>query len=206
MAWIDRLKAGLSKTRSGLTGSIAQVLRGAKKLSADDVERLEEALIAGDVGAQTAMALVEELQAAMSRSDTDPVQVLQTLIQDRLNGIEKSLSLRTDGQPTVLLVAGVNGAGKTTTIAKLAAHLRADCPDLPMTFAAADTFRAAAIEQLDIWAERVGADFIRHQPGADPSAVVFDALDQSVQPEAAQIVGDLALGDLVFLQPEHLRK
>jgi len=188
MAWIDRLKAGLSKTRMGLTDSIAQVLRGAKKLSAGDVELLEEALIAGDVGAQTAMALVEELQAAMSRKEADPIQVLQLIIQDRLDGIEKSLSLRSDGQPTVLLIAGVNGSGKTTTIAKLATHLRADCPDLPITFAAADTFRAAAIEQLNIWAERVDADFIRHQPGADPSAVVFDALDHTIRTGGALFI------------------
>ena len=181
MAWIDRLKAGLSRTRTGLTGSIAQVLRGAKKLSADDAELLEEALIAGDVGAQTSMTLVEELQAAISRNDTDPIEVLQTLIRERLEGIERSLSLRSDGQPTIFLIAGVNGAGKTTTIAKLATQLRADHPDLPITFAAADTFRAAAIEQLGIWADRVGADFIRHQPGSDPSAVVFDALDHVIR-------------------------
>lgn len=188
MAWIDRLKAGLSKTRTGLTGSITQVLRGAKKLSADDAELLEEALIAGDVGVQTAMALVEELQTAMSRKNTAPVQVLRTLILERLNGIEKSLSLRSDSQPTVLLIAGVNGAGKTTTIAKLATQLRADHPRLPLTFAAADTFRAAAIEQLSIWADRIGADFIRHQPGADPSAVVFDALDHAIRTGGALFV------------------
>ncbi len=181
MAWIDRLKAGLSKTRMGLTSSISQVLRGAKRLSTDDMEVLEEALIASDVGAQTAMALVAELQTAMSRNESDPAQALQIIIQERLDGIEKSLSLRSDGQPTVFLFAGVNGAGKTTTIAKLAARIRADHPELPITFAAADTFRAAAIEQLGIWADRIGADFIRHQPGADPSAVVFDAVDHAIR-------------------------
>lgn len=188
MAWIDRLKAGLSKTRTGLTSSITQVLRGAKKLSADDAELLEEALISSDVGAQTSMTLVEELQAAISRNNTDPIQVLQTLIRERLEGIEKSLSLRSDGQPTVFLVAGVNGAGKTTTIAKLATQLRADHPDLPITFAAADTFRAAAIEQLGIWADRIEVDFIRHQPGADPSAVVFDAIDHTIRTGGALFV------------------
>lgn len=188
MAWIDQLKSGLSKTRTGLTSGISQVLRGAKRLSADDIEVLEEALIASDVGAQTAMALVEELQTAMSRHELDPIQVLQALIQERLNGIEKPLSLRSDGQPTVFLVAGVNGAGKTTTIAKLATQLRTDHPGLPITFAAADTFRAAAIEQLGIWADRIGADFIRHQPGADPSAVVFDALDHAIRVGGALFV------------------
>ena len=181
MAWIDRLKAGLSRTRTGLAGTVAQVLRGAKRLSEDDIELLEEALISGDVGAHTAMTLVEDLQTAMSRKESDPVQVLQTLIQQRLVGIEKSLSLRSDGQPTVFLMSGVNGAGKTTTIAKLATQLREDNPNLPITFAAADTFRAAAVEQLGIWAKRIGADFIRHQPGADPSAVVFDSLDHATR-------------------------
>jgi fused signal recognition particle receptor len=177
MAWIDRLRAGLSKTRSGLASSVAQVLRGTKRLSADDIERLEEALIAADVGAPTAMALVEELQAALSRQAPDPVDALRSLVRRRLDGIEKPLRLRSDNEPTVFLVAGVNGAGKTTTIAKLATRLRSDRPGLPITFAAADTFRAAAVEQLGIWADRVGADFVRHQSGADPSAVVFDALD-----------------------------
>lgn len=188
MAWLDRLKAGLSKTRTGLTSTIAQVLRGASKLSDHDIEMLEEALIAGDVGAQTAIDLVEDLQAAMSRNNADPIQLLQTLILERLQGIEKPLRIRSDGQPTIFLVAGVNGAGKTTTIAKLATQLRADHPAIPITFAAADTFRAAAIEQLEIWAKRIGADFIRHQPGADPSAVVFDAIDHAIRVGGALFV------------------
>lgn len=181
MAWIDRLKAGLSKTRTGLTSTVSNVLRGARKLSPDDIEALEEALIASDVGAHTAMVLIDELQSALSRKDTDPVEVLRNVIEARLAGIEKSLHLRTDGQPTIMTMAGVNGAGKTTTIAKLATQIRADHPGIPITFAAADTFRAAAIEQLGIWAERVGVDFIRHQSGADPSAVVFDAVDHAIR-------------------------
>ncbi len=181
MAWMDRLRAGLSKTRTGFTSSVSQVLRGAKKLAADDIEQLEEVLIASDVGAQTAMALVEELQAALSRKDTDPVQVMRNVIEARLEGIEKTLQLRCDDQPTVIMMTGVNGAGKTTTIAKLATQMRADHPGIPMTFAAADTFRAAAVEQLGIWADRIGVDFIRHQAGADPSAVVFDAVDHAMR-------------------------
>jgi len=198
MAWINRLKSGLSRTRTGLASTVVQVLRGAKRLTADDIELLEEALISGDVGAHTAMTLVEDLQTTMSRKELDPVQMLQTLIQQRLAGIEKTLSLRTDGQPTVILVAGVNGAGKTTTIAKLATQLREDQPDLPITFAAADTFRAAAVEQLGIWAERIGTDFIHHQPGADPSAVVFDALDHVIR-----IGGVLFIDTAGRLQTKH---
>jgi len=177
MAWIDRLKSGLAKTRSGLTGTLGQILGGAKRLSPEDAEAIEEALIAGDVGASAAIELVETLQEALSRNDPDPITTLKTLMRDRLDGIERSMALRADGGPTILLVAGVNGAGKTTTIAKLAANLRRKDPKLPITFAAADTFRAAAIDQLGVWAERLGVDFIHHQPGADPSAVVFDAVD-----------------------------
>ncbi len=177
MAWIDRLKSGLSKTRSGLVGTVDHILRGSKRLSADDAEAIEEALIAGDVGAPVAIELVEALQEALSRNEPDPIATLKTLMRHRLDGVERHIPLRADSEPTILLVAGVNGAGKTTTIAKLAATLRKDHPELPITFAAADTFRAAAIEQLGVWAERLGADFIHHQPGADPSAVAFDALD-----------------------------
>jgi fused signal recognition particle receptor len=198
MAWIDRLRSGLSRTRSGLAGTITQVLRRASKLSDEDAESLEEALIAADVGAPTAVSLVEELRAMLSRNGDDPVHALESLICSRLDGIERPLTLRSDDQPTVFLVAGVNGAGKTTTIAKLASHLRADHPEMPVTFAAADTFRAAAIEQLGIWADRIGADFIRHQSGADPSAVAFDALDH-----ASRTGGALFLDTAGRLQTKH---
>lgn len=179
MAWLDRLKAGLKKTRSGLTDSLGQILQGRTKLGPEELEELEEILIAGDVGARVAMDLAEELSQAMRRSDNPPVETLKDLILQRLDDSERGLNLRTDGSPTVIFVAGVNGAGKTTTTAKIAAHLREEQPDLPITFAAADTFRAGAIEQLAIWSERIGADLIRQQPGADPAAVVFDAIDHA---------------------------
>jgi len=178
--WLDRLKAGLSKTRSGLTGSLSSIL-GRGRLSAGDLEGLEERLIAADVGARVAIELVEGLSGALKRGDDDPIAVLKGLILERLAGSERSLSLRSDRSPTVILVAGVNGTGKTTTIAKVANLLRADNPDLPLTFAAADTFRAAAIEQLEVWAERVGADLVKQRPGADPAAVAFDAVDHAIR-------------------------
>ena len=181
MAWLDRLRKGLTKTRSGLTDSLSQILRGGK-LDADRLEQLEEILIGSDVGAKVSIELTEELAAAVRRK-TDPVEALKELMVDRLDGEgpARSLHLRTDGAPTVILVTGVNGVGKTTTIAKIAAHLREDNPDIPLTFAAADTFRAAAIEQLGVWAERIGADLIRQQHGADPAAVTFDAIDRAIR-------------------------
>jgi fused signal recognition particle receptor len=176
-AWFDRLKSGLKKTRAGLADSVSSVLRGRKGLTDADLEQLEEILIAGDVGASLSASLVSELREAARKDSRDPLDVLKSILIARLAASDRALRIRTDGAPTVLLVAGVNGAGKTTTIAKIAAHLREDQPALPITFAAADTFRAAAVEQLAVWSERIGADLVRHQEGADPSAVVFDALD-----------------------------
>ena len=176
MAWFDRLKQGLKRTRAGLAAPLGQILRGGK-LEPETMEELEEALIAADVGARVATELVESLAAAGGA----PLDALKQGIKARLAGAERRLALRTDGNPTVIFVAGVNGSGKTTTVAKIAARLRAETPDIPITFAAADTFRAAAIEQLGVWAERIGADIIKHRIGADPAAVVFDAIDHAVK-------------------------
>ena len=176
MAWFDRLKQGLKRTRAGLAAPLGQILRGGK-LEPETMEELEEALIAADVGARVATELVESLAAAGGA----PLDALKQGIKARLAGSERRLALRTDGSPTVIFVTGVNGSGKTTTVAKIAARLRAETPDIPITFAAADTFRAAAIEQLGVWAERIGADIIKHRIGADPAAVVFDAIDHAVK-------------------------
>ncbi|MCD6141436.1 signal recognition particle-docking protein FtsY [Candidatus Bipolaricaulota bacterium] len=176
MAWFDRLKQGLKRTRAGLAAPLGQILRGGK-LEPETMEELEEALIAADVGARVATELVESLAAAGGA----PLDALKQGIKARLAGAERRLALRTDGSPTVIFVAGVNGSGKTTTVAKIAARLRAETPEIPITFAAADTFRAAAIEQLGVWAERIGADIIKHRIGADPAAVVFDAIDHAVK-------------------------
>ena len=181
-AWIDRLKQGLARTRAGLTDAIARVVGRGPSLGATQLEEIEEILISGDVGARLAAAIVGELGARLRRdggSAAAALATLKTLVAERLAGCERVFGLRQDGEPTVALVAGVNGSGKTTTIAKLASHLRERDPSLVVTLAAADTFRAAAIEQLAVWAERVGADVVKHQLGADPSAVVFDALERA---------------------------
>ncbi len=181
MAWLDRLRSGLKRARTALTEPVSNVLRGKTALDAAQVEELEELLIAGDVGGRLAASLVEELAETCRREKTDALETLRRILLARLDGGERRLALRTDGSPTVVLVAGVNGAGKTTTIAKIAAHLHEENPELAITFAAADTFRAAAVEQLAVWAERIGADVVRQQTGADPAAVVFDALDRAVR-------------------------
>ena len=179
MAWLDRLRSGLTKTRSGLTDGLAQFLRGRTRLTDEDLEQIEEILIAGDVGGQLAVELASDLSEAVRRDSREPLDVLKELIVGRLGASPGPLALREDGEPTVILMVGVNGVGKTTTIAKLAAHLRERQPDIPLTFAAADTFRAAAVEQLTIWADRIGADIVKQQQGADPAAVAFDALERA---------------------------
>jgi fused signal recognition particle receptor len=181
MAWLDRLRSGLKRTRASLSESVSSVLRGRSDLDAAEVEELEELLIAGDVGGQLAADIVAELAETCRREKTDALATLRRILLARFVDSERALALRVDGLPTVILVAGVNGAGKTTTIAKVAAHLREANPRLPITFAAADTFRAAAVEQLAVWADRVGADLVRQQQGADPAAVVFDALDHATR-------------------------
>ena len=180
MAWIDRLKKGLTRTRSGFTDSLGRVFARGTKLSAIELEEIEEILIAGDIGARVSMELTAELAKRRGRaSGEELMSTLEAGIAGRLAGSERPLALRKNGEPTVILVAGVNGSGKTTTVAKIAARLREHDRKLPITLAAADTFRAAAIDQLEIWADRVGVDLIKHRIGADPSAVVFDALDHT---------------------------
>lgn len=199
MAWIDRLKNGLKRTRSGLTDSIDQVFSRGGRIGTIELAKIEEILIAGDVGVRVAMALVEDLaERAGCPAGEKLLSVLKKGIKERLSGCERGLQLRCDGEPTVILIAGVNGSGKTTTIAKLAAHYRERDPAFPITLAAADTFRAAAIEQLGVWAERVGADLVKHRIGADPSAVVFDALDH-----ARRLGGLLFIDTAGRLQTKH---
>ena len=180
MAWMDRLKSGLQQTRVSLIGSIGEILTRGKTIGEAELEAVEEVLIAGDVGAHMAAELIAKLTEKTHRgrlTGEELFTALKEAIRERLSGCERRLGLRSDGEPSVIHVAGVNGSGKTTTIAKLAAHLRERDSSLPVTMAAADTFRAAAIDQLGTWAQRVGADLIKHRVGADPSAVVFDALD-----------------------------
>ena len=180
-AWSDRLKAGLKKTRSGWIESIGRALTGKVRLDDDILEELEELLIAGDVGAALASDLVEELKETARSDALSPLDTLKEAVLSRLGSDGAPIKLRRDGTPTIVLMTGVNGAGKTTTIAKLAGLLQAENQGLPVCFAAADTFRAAAIEQLGVWAQRTSAHMISHKHGADPSAVVFDAVDHAIK-------------------------
>ena len=170
MSFFDRLKAGLARTRESFTARVEQVLR--QPPGPEFFEDLEAALVQGDVGIPTTAVIVDRFRA---RGDThEPSSRREALRQIVVELLGAPAPLQLDPPPAAVLVLGVNGAGKTTTIGKLAHRLRRE--GRSVLLAAGDTFRAAAIDQLVIWGERVGADVVRHAPGADPAAVVYDAL------------------------------
>jgi len=172
----ERLRKGLSKTREELAGKLDSLMSGRKKIDAETLEELEEILISADIGVPTTLSLVKRLEERLKRNERADGEALKQALQEEiLKDLEPfATPLDTTGAtPFVIMVIGVNGAGKTTTIGKLASLYRRD--GKKVLLAAADTFRAAATEQLVMWGERCGVDVIRHREGADPAAVVFDA-------------------------------
>ncbi|MBV9406671.1 MAG: signal recognition particle-docking protein FtsY [Acidobacteriaceae bacterium] len=174
---LDRLKAGIQKTRAGLVERIEDVVSGKKEIDAELLEELEYTLITADLGVRTVEDILERIRQRVDRKMTADAAEIRNLIREQLleelRASETSIKLVTN-PPAVVMVVGVNGSGKTTTIGKLAHRFLGEGRKVLMC--AADTFRAAAIEQLAIWAERAGVRMIRQNTGADPSAVVFDAL------------------------------
>lgn len=192
MGFFDRLKESLTRTRQGLVSKIEQVVAGRRAIDEGLYEELEEALIEADVGVDTALELMEGLRRRVKeRKVKEPEQLkplLQELIQEILEDGETALNR--GGPPTVVLVVWVNGVGKTTTIGKLAHFYKSRGERVIL--AAADTFRAAAIDQLEIWGQRVGADVIKHREGADPAAVAYDALQAARARRAGVVICDTA--------------
>src|SRR5437016_6426803 len=174
---LDRLKAGVQKTRAGLMEKLEDVVSGKKEIDSGVLEELEYALITADIGAKTTAEILERIRERVARHLVGDVGELKGLIRqyllEVLEATERPVPLVAE-PPAVIMVVGVNGAGKTTSIGKLTRRLQSE--GRSVLLCAADTFRAAAIEQLEIWAQRTGADLIRQQPGSDPSAVLFDAL------------------------------
>ena len=171
--YLKRLRKRLSKTRKSLSGGFDRVFAGKNKLDDDVLEELEELLITSDIGVQTTMELIERLSKAKVADVSEVKQILKDEIFSIL-GSQPPVPGKAQTKPHVVLVVGVNGVGKTTTIGKIAAAARASGEKV--LIGAADTFRAAAIEQLAIWAERADAEFVRHRANADPAAVAFDAV------------------------------
>lgn len=191
MGFFEKLKNGLKNTKDALSGKLQSVINSFTKIDEDFFEELEETLILSDIGAVTSANICESLRKEVKRTGaTDPNEVkglLKNIIAEILEG-DNSLNL--DTKPTVILVIGVNGAGKTTTIGKLSHNLKSS--GKKVVVAAADTFRAAAIEQLQVWTDRAGVDIIKHAEGADPAAVVFDALQAGKARNADVIICDTA--------------
>lgn len=201
------LKQGLAKTRQNFVQKVEQLLTGKRKIDEELYEELEEALIRSDAGVNTAMQLVSRLREEVkSRKLTEAEQlreVLRTLIVELL-GEEKPLKLADSG-PSIILVVGVNGVGKTTTIGKLANYFRIE--GRRVILAAGDTFRAAAIDQLEVWGQRSGCEVVKQREGADPAAVAFDAVQAAKSRRADLVIMDTAgrLHNKVNLM-EELRK
>jgi len=190
---LERLKAGIQKTRAGLMEKLEDAVSGRKEIDAGVLDELEYALITADIGSKTTTEILERIRQRVERSKTADIGELKGLIREHLLEIlqatERDLP-RVTAPPAVIMVVGVNGAGKTTSIGKLTRRLQSEGKTVIMC--AADTFRAAAIEQLEVWAQRTGAELIRQQPGSDPSAVVFDALHAARARKADCVIVDTA--------------
>jgi fused signal recognition particle receptor len=186
-----RLRENLRKTRQALTSEVQATLFG--DLSEQTWEQLEEALIYADVGAATTARIVEQLEREATAGELAGGEALTERLVELLAEIARAGEDRIDirPQPAVILVAGVNGTGKTTTIGKLAWHLRKEL-DRSVVIGAADTFRAAGIEQLEVWAQRAGATFVTRSAGADPGAVAYDAIDAGRRDGADVVIIDTA--------------
>lgn len=192
MGIFARLLAGLSKTKDNITGRIDSLLKSYTKIDEDLLEELEEILITADVGVTTTMEIIDRLRDMIKeRGVKDPLEV-RDLLKEIVASIlkEGNSGLDLDPGPAVIVMVGVNGVGKTTTIGKLAQRYKKDGKKVML--AAADTFRAAASEQLDIWAKRVDVDIIKHHEGADPGAVVFDAIKASQARKIDLLICDTA--------------
>jgi fused signal recognition particle receptor len=189
----DRLKSGIQKTRAGLASRLEEVLVGARQIDPALLEELEYALIAADIGVATAQEILELIRQKVDRKLVGDASQLRQLIREHLAEVlratQKPPALVSE-PPAVVMIVGVNGTGKTTTIGKLAHRYRSE--GRSVLLCAADTFRAAAIDQLEIWGQRTGAEVIRQRPGADPSAVLFDALQAGRARRLDYVIADTA--------------
>ena len=194
----DRFKAGLAKTRQGMVDKIREVVRRRPKLDEEALEEIEEILIQADVGVDPTLRIIDRLRERVENGETteDPEGAVQTFLEGEIRTILQvpdaaaPIDPSPPAKPYVILVVGVNGVGKTTTIGKLAKRYADEGKKVLM--AACDTFRAAANDQLGIWAERAGADIVRHQPGADAASVAFDALSAAKARDADVVLIDTA--------------
>lgn len=191
MGLFSKLKEGLRKTKKNIVGQIDSMLKSFTKIDEDLFLELEELLILGDVGMKTAQKICEDLKVEVKNQGiTEPEKIYSLLEQTVAKLLTGDETLKLTTKPSIILVIGVNGVGKTTTIGKLAAQLKAD--EKKVILGAADTFRAAAIDQLEIWAERAGVDIVKQKEGSDPAAVVFDTISAAKSRNCDVIICDTA--------------
>ncbi len=198
--FLARFRKAVSATRENIASRIEDVVKGKKQIDETTLEELEEALIGADIGVQTTMAIIEDVRRQVNRQTLKDVDELKRVIKQHLldilekaekaSGVNSEASVSEDVRPYVMMVVGVNGTGKTTTIGKLAQRIKNDGYDV--LICAADTFRAAASDQLAIWAERAGVPLIQQKQGTDPAAVLFDSLKAAKARNADVLIVDTA--------------
>lgn len=192
MGFFDKLKNGLNKTKTSFDEKMNDIFSNFRKVDEDLLEELEEALIMSDVGANTSATIINNLRERVKKENIKDEQgvreALRKEIQEIFDATDNTLKLET--KPAVILVVGVNGVGKTTSIGKMANRLAKD--GKKVVVAAADTFRAAAVEQLEIWAKRAGADIVKRDEGVDPASVVYDAIKKTKENGADVLIVDTA--------------
>ncbi len=192
MGFFDKLKQGLSKTKDSINEKINDVFSNFRKVDEDFLEELEEALIMSDIGIETSTKIIDNLRTRIKKEKIEDEEQVKEALREEIEKIleisDNSLKLET--KPSVILVIGVNGVGKTTSIGKMAARLSRD--GKKVVVAAADTFRAAAVEQLEIWAKRADAEIVKREEGIDPASVVFDAIKKTREIGADVLICDTA--------------
>ena len=192
MGFFEKLKQGMSKTKTSLDEKISNVFKSFKKVDEDFLDELEEILIMSDIGMDTSIKIMNNLRQRIKKEKIqDEEEVKQALREEMIEILSKvDISLKLNTKPSVILVIGVNGVGKTTSIGKIANRLAKD--GKKVVIAAADTFRAAAVEQLEIWAKRAGADMVKREEGVDPASVVYDAIKITREKNADVLIVDTA--------------
>ena len=191
MGLFDKIKSGLQKTRTSVFSKVDLLFKMGTKIDEELFEELLEILVTGDVGIRTAERICESLREKVKKNSAkDPDEVKGILKEILIDTLSMDAKLNIESKPSLILVVGVNGVGKTTTIGKLAANLKNN--NMKVILGAADTFRAAAIEQIQIWAERANVDIVRQEEGSDPAAVVFDTISAAKKRNADVIICDTA--------------
>ena len=207
MGFFNKLKEGLGKTRNNFNDKINDVFSSFRKVDEDLLEELEEILIMSDIGFETANNIINKLRERIKKEKISDTEEIKKALKEEMKAIldETDNSLKLETKPSVVLVVGVNGVGKTTSIGKIANKFRKE--GKKVILAAADTFRAAAVEQLEIWANRANVDIVKKEEGADPDSVVFDAIKKTREENADILICDTAgrLHNKKYLMDELLK-